>query len=293
MDNVNHTDITAEKRADQTSYRLIAIFVLLSWITLSISSQIDAAKSGINEPVAMTWLAQLSSHVVIMLVTLIIPILLTKYPFNREAWSRAFMAFGFGFLVFGVSHVLLMVALRKLFWPIFFAEHYEFGLTDPVNWLYELQKDAYTFVLLTSIFWLGRQSAHQALEIEGRQQEAIESGRLTLTSGGRIYLIDAKQVRIAKAASNYVEIETASKALLVRMTLRELERLLTLAGDDHVRVHRSCLVRRADITELKPNGDGSATIILSDDTTVQASRSYRPRLEAVLTEQRLQSSTLT
>lgn len=101
-------------------------------------------------------------------------------------------------------------------------------------------------------------------------------------SGGRIYLINADDVRLAKAAANYVEIDTSRKTLLVRMTLRELERLLAVAGEHHIRIHRSYLVHKADIAELIPNGDGSASILLSDGQTVQVSRSYKPALTAAL-----------
>ena len=284
MDHAASTDIAADKHADRISYRFIALFVFLSWITLSASSHIDAITEANGEPAVQHWLVEFTSHLVIMFVTLLIPILLTRFPVTRETWPQSLAAFGLGFAAFGTGHILAMVALRKLLWPVLIGGHYEFGIADPLNWVYELQKDAYTFVLLVSIFWLGRQNARQRLEATGRQEEASESGRLTLTSGGRIYMINADDVRLAKAAANYVEIETPDKTLLVRMTLRELERLLRAAGDDHIRIHRSCLVHKADITELNPNGDGSASILLSDGQTLQVSRSYRPALSAAFND---------
>eukprot|EP00903_Cladosiphon_okamuranus_P002609 g2607.t1 len=152
-----------------------------------------------------------------------------------------------------------MVALRKLGWPLLFEGPYVFGLDQPLIWFYELQKDAYTFLLLTSIFWVGRFAARQRLEKEGRREEAKESGRMTLTSGGRIYVVNADEVRLAKSAANYVEIELERRQLLVRMTLSDLERLLMAAGDNHIRIHRSCIVHKSDIEELRPNGDGTAS----------------------------------
>lgn len=285
MDHTASIDIAADRKADWTSYRFIAVFVFLSWITLSASSQIDGIQEGDSDPAIQHWLVQFTSHLVIVLVTLLIPALLTRFPLTREAWSRSLAAFGLGFVVFGVGHVLGMVALRKLLWPLFIGGHYEFGLAEPLNWLYELQKDAYTFALMVSVFWLGRQNARQNLEVRGRQEEVNESGRLTLTSGGRIYLVQADDVRLARAASNYVEIKTPGKELLVRLTLRELERLLASAGDSHIRIHRSCLVHKADIKELKPNGDGSASVILRGGEVLQVSRSYRPALAVSLSGQ--------
>ena len=282
MDQAGLTDMNADRHADRTSYRFVALFICFSWVTLSVSGQINAIKSGSHEPAAQVWLTQFTSHLVILLVTLLIPWLLTRFPIRREDWPRSLAGFGLGFALFGAVHILGMVALRKLLWPVVFGGSYEFGLTDPLNWVYELQKDLYTFALLTSVFWFGRYSAQQALEAKGRRAEARESGRLTLTSGGRIYWVEAGDIRLAKAAANYVDVETPNRTLLIRMTLRELERLLAAAGDNHIRIHRSCLVHKGDISELNPNGDGSASITLSSGQKLQVSRSYRPALLTAL-----------
>lgn len=253
-------DIAAEQRADRLSYALIAMFTFLSWITLSITSQIDAMRTGTGEPALQFWFVQFTSHIVVLALATMIPVLLNRFPLTLESWVRSLAGFIFGFLIFGCVHVLAMVLLRKIGWPFLFAGPYEFGLDQPLIWFYELQKDAYTFVLITSIFWFGRLSARQRLENEGRRAEVKESGRMALTSGGRIYMVSADEVRLAKAAANYVEIQTPGKSLLVRMTLSELERLLSAAGNDHVRIHRSCVVHKADINEVIPNGDGSASV---------------------------------
>ena len=284
-------DIAAERKADRESYLLIAAFVFLSWISISISSQIDAIRAGTGEAALRFWFIQFTSHIVIALLAAMIPVLLSRFPLNPESWKRSLLGLVFGFLIFGCVHVFAMVLLRKLGWPLLFNEPYVFGLDQPLIWFYELQKDAYTFVLMTSIFWLGRHSARQRLEDEGRRIEAKESGRLTLTSGGRVYVVDAEDVRLAKAAANYVEIETPEKSLLVRLTLGELEQLLLAAGDQHVRIHRSCIVRKSDIAEVKPNGDGTASVVLKDGTVRQVSRSYRTPLRIAL-ERDLQVSQL-
>ncbi|MEO9968993.1 MAG: LytTR family DNA-binding domain-containing protein [Hyphomonadaceae bacterium] len=282
MENAASTDMNADRQADWISYRFVALFVCLSWITLSASDQIDAIKNATGEPAIQFWLTQFTSHLVIMVVALLVPWLLTRFQMTRETWPRSLAAFGLGFVVFGVVHILAMVALRKLLWPVIIGEHYEFGLAAPLNWVYELQKDLYTFALLISIFWFGRYSARQHLEAKGRQEEVRESGRLTLTSGGRIYLLHADDIRLAKAAANYVEIDMPNRTLLVRMTLRELELLLMAAGDDHIRIHRSCMVHKSNIAELIPNGDGSASLLLIGGQTVQVSRSYRSALTSAL-----------
>jgi hypothetical protein len=275
-------DIAAEKQADRASYKLVLVFTFLSWITLSISSQIDAIRAETDEAALIFWFTQLTSHVIVAILALIVPALLTRFPMNAESWRRSLIGFGIGFLVFGVVHILSMVLLRKIGWPILFDRPYVFGLDQPLIWFYELQKDAYTFLLLISIFWFGRFAARQRLETEGRRAEAKESGRMTLTSGGRIYVVNADEVRLAKSAANYVEIQLANKQLLVRTTLSDLERLLMAAGDNHIRIHRSCIVRKSDIKEVRPNGDGTASVMLRNGSQQQASRSYRAKVQLSL-----------
>lgn len=282
MDHATSPDIAADRQADRASFRLIAVFVFLSWVTLSLTDQIDAVKEGGDDPALLYWLTQGTSHLIVLGLALIFPVLLNRFPLNREGWPRALAGFVAGFAVFGVVHILAMVALRKLLWPLVFGEVYTFGLLQPINWVYELHKDAYTFALLATMFWFGRQGARRQLEKEGRREEAAQSGRLTLTSGGRIYMVKADEVRLARAAANYVEVHTVGGERLVRMTLAELERLLASAGDNHIRVHRSCLVHKSEIEALAPNGDGSATITLAGGETLQASRSYRGKVEAAL-----------
>lgn len=133
MDHTASTDIATDRQADRVSDRYIALFVFLSWITLSASAHIDGIKAASHEPAIQYWFAQLTSHLIIMLVTLIIPVLLNRFPITRETWPQFLAAFGIGFAVFTVVHILAMVALRKLLWPILIGGHYEFGLAEPLN----------------------------------------------------------------------------------------------------------------------------------------------------------------
>ena len=79
----------------------------------------------------------------------------------------------------------------------------------------------------------------------------------------------------AKAASNYVEVRTAHKTHLARMTLSRLNSLLSEAGDTHVQCHRSYLVSRAAIREIVATGEGDASLLLTNGEKIPASRRYR------------------
>ena len=109
-------------------------------------------------------------------------------------------------------------------------------------------------------------------------RDVRRSGALTLKSGGSTYVVNAADIISAKAAENYVEIQTLAKNYLVRMTLAELERLLAEASRRHVRVHRSYIVSLTHVTSVEPTGEGDVLITLADGAVVPGSRRFIDRL---------------
>ncbi len=65
---------------------------------------------------------------------------------------------------------------------------------------------------------------------------------------------------------------------LARMTLKALEDQLEAAGAETVRVHRSWLVSRNAIAEIRPGSSGDQQIKLSSGLHVPVSRRYKNRL---------------
>lgn len=275
-------DIVADRKANWNAYVAIAIFTFLSFLVLATSDDIEAARTAAPSPGMEPWIIQGASHIAILVVMPIIPILLTRFPINPETWSRALPVWVLGFAIFGCVHVLLMVALRKIVWPLFLDGNYVFGLTDPMVWLYELRKDLYTLLLVTGVFWTSYHIEHLKLEARARRNEAEANGQLTLTSGGHIFQIASEQIQVARSASNYVEITTPKRTLLARLTMGELERLLTAAGNEHIRIHRSHIVHRNQIEEVVPRGNGTAHVKLKSGATLVVSRTYRQSLNEAL-----------
>ena len=64
------------------------------------------------------------------------------------------------------------------------------------------------------------------------------------------------------------------------MTLAALQDQLHAAGADTVRVHRSWLVARRAVAELKPTGSCDMTAVLASGREIPVSRRYRDALEA-------------
>lgn len=267
-----HPELEADQRADRRTWVYFAVFLFASFLVTSLSDQHDIQKAGL--PYAnMPWLAQATSHLVILAMTPFITFMLSRFPLAD--WRRTLPVHAVAVVMFSVVHILAMVALRKLLAPVFFGVTYDFGLTDLSTWLYEFRKDVLSYALIAAIFATNRLAEQRGMEARAAQKEASERHRLTLKSGGRTYFVDADDIIWVRAASNYVEVVTPARTYLARATLTELEKLLTAAGGSHARVHRSHLVNLEKVSEIRPTGEGDVTLTLESGDVVPGSRRYR------------------
>lgn len=102
--------------------------------------------------------------------------------------------------------------------------------------------------------------------------------RLTIREPGRLRLVDVNDIRWIQSAGNYVEIYVYSQAkcYLLRESMTSLEKKLDPAL--FARVHRSFLVRKQDIAELRPGDKGDAHITLKCGAVIPVSRRHREQL---------------
>ncbi len=104
--------------------------------------------------------------------------------------------------------------------------------------------------------------------------------RLVVRDPGRIRLIDVKHVNYITGAGNYVELHLVDgKTVLHRETMTALEQQLD--PDVFIRIHRSSIVRRSFVTELRPNDKGDYTVILESGDLLTLSRRNRDKIEAL------------
>ena len=102
--------------------------------------------------------------------------------------------------------------------------------------------------------------------------------RLVVRDPGRIRLIDVEQISYIIGAGNYAEIHLSDgKQILHRETLSTLETQLDPAI--FVRIHRSSIVRRSSIVELRPNEKGDYSVILKSGDILTLSRRNRAKLD--------------
>lgn len=102
--------------------------------------------------------------------------------------------------------------------------------------------------------------------------------RMALKSQGRIVLVETDDIRWIEGAGNYLRIHIhGSNDLVVRSTLRAFEARLDL--NQFVRIHRSWIVNREYVRELKPWYTGEYSVRMDDGKELTLSRTYRDRVQ--------------
>ncbi len=96
---------------------------------------------------------------------------------------------------------------------------------------------------------------------------------INIKDRGQIFRIDVDSIEHIEAAGDYMCIRTADNSLILRETMKDLERRL----DPRVfqRVHRSTIVNLNQVREVKPHTNGECFLVLDSGARVKVSRSYR------------------
>ncbi|MFA7440587.1 MAG: LytTR family transcriptional regulator DNA-binding domain-containing protein, partial [Sphingomonadaceae bacterium] len=90
---------------------------------------------------------------------------------------------------------------------------------------------------------------------------------------GQIFRIDVDSIEKIDAAGDYMCLTTADKTLVLRETMKDLERRLD--PRKFQRVHRSTIVNLDNVRQVKPHTNGECFLTLASGATVKVSRSYR------------------
>lgn len=105
-------------------------------------------------------------------------------------------------------------------------------------------------------------------ESVGRYEKLIN-----IKDKGQIFRVDVDSIERIEAAGDYMVIYTADNSLILRETMKDLERRL----DPRVfqRVHRSWIVNLNQVRQVKPHTNGECFLVLESGADVKVSRSYR------------------
>jgi two-component system LytT family response regulator len=113
--------------------------------------------------------------------------------------------------------------------------------------------------------------------IENMPVEDENAGRyermIKIKDRGQIFRVDVDSIEHIEAAGDYMCIRTADNSLILRETMKDLERRL----DPRVfqRVHRSTIVNLNQVRQVKPHTNGECFLVLDSGAQVKVSRSYR------------------
>jgi len=90
---------------------------------------------------------------------------------------------------------------------------------------------------------------------------------------GQIFRVEVDSIEKIDAAGDYMCLTTADQTLILRETMKDLERRLD--PRKFQRVHRSTIVNLENVRQVKPHTNGECFLTLASGATVKVSRSYR------------------
>ncbi|MCA1661570.1 MAG: LytTR family DNA-binding domain-containing protein [Novosphingobium sp.] len=117
--------------------------------------------------------------------------------------------------------------------------------------------------------------APDAMEAMPEDEEAAARFErlINIKDRGQIFRVDVDSIEHIEAAGDYMCIYTGDNSLILRETMKDLERRL----DPRVfqRVHRSTIVNLNQVRQVKPHTNGECFLVLDSGAQVKVSRSYR------------------
>lgn len=124
-----------------------------------------------------------------------------------------------------------------------------------------------------------------SLLIEGNRtkQNTQFKSRLVVRAQGRIHLVDVAEINYISGAGNYADVYLLNgNHILHRETLTALD--AELDPDVFIRIHRSSIVRRSSICELRSKDNGDHSVILKTGEQLTLPRRNKDKFDELLQE---------
>ena len=119
--------------------------------------------------------------------------------------------------------------------------------------------------------------APEAMNEFAAEEDAPSSNRfeklINIKDRGQIFRVDVDSIERIDAAGDYMCIYTADNSLILRETMKDLEKRLD--PRNFQRVHRSTIVNLSQVRQVKPHTNGECFLVLESGAQVKVSRSYR------------------
>jgi len=121
-------------------------------------------------------------------------------------------------------------------------------------------------------------------EVSPESLESIDTGEedtstsryeklINIKDKGQIFRVDVDSIERIEAAGDYMVIYTADNSLILRETMKDLERRVDPRSFQ--RVHRSAIVNLDQVRQVRPHTNGECFLVLESGAEVKVSRSYR------------------
>lgn len=272
--------LAADARADRRTWLLVTVLASVSLLVTALTRISEAGRRGSGEGWAEIWVLEGTSHVVIVGLALLFPLLLNRVEVRWDRLARTAPVLIAAWLGFALLHVSLMHLLRAALIPLATGQPYAFRALDPATLGYEGLKDLFVFLLIGSGFVLGRMIEQARVEQQDRLGTARAEHKITLRAGTAMHLLPAGEITWVKAAANYAEVHTPTRSIFARTTLASLEQELKAAGGRHVRIHRSYIVNPDTVISITPTGEGDVVVKLETGEELPGSRRFREALAA-------------
>lgn len=114
-----------------------------------------------------------------------------------------------------------------------------------------------------------------AMEFSDDDSESAERFEklINIKDRGQIFRVEVDSIEHIEAAGDYMCIYTGDNSLILRETMKDLERRLD--PRKFQRVHRSKIVNLDQVRQVKPHTNGECFLVLDSGAEVKVSRSYR------------------
>lgn len=115
-------------------------------------------------------------------------------------------------------------------------------------------------------------------QLGGRNLRALRERptKLSIRDGDAIVFVPIDEIDWIEAADYYVEVHTGNRSYLMRETMQRLQALL---DERFVRIHRSRLVNRARVREVRWENRSKMVVVTTTGVTLEVARSCRAKLD--------------
>jgi len=124
---------------------------------------------------------------------------------------------------------------------------------------------------------LAEHAPQAAAEMGDGSGDAVNASRfekmINIKDRGQIFRVDVDTIERIDAAGDYMCIYTGDNTLILRETMKDLEKRLDPRRFQ--RIHRSTIVNLDLVKQVKPHTNGECFLVLDSGASVKVSRSYR------------------